>query len=150
MHKNLLWQAFMVIVFCVCLGYSGVTLYRYYSYSHLQAKTPTISTEWHIQEKADDVFLVSAEYGFQVGKTVYKGIYEWNKEPYLNRYAAEDGIKTMSSQPWQVWYDPANPAHSSLAKHFPLKEVISTIFLWALFLYFLWLGFYVAKFKNGN
>lgn len=149
MHKNLLWQAFLTVVLLVALGYSGIALYHYYAYARLTVHTTSItSMQWQIQEKADDEYILKTDYVFNVGEQAFQGSTLWPREPYRNRYAAEQIIKARSGEHWQVWYDEKDPRHSSLEKHFPLKECLSAIFLWGLLFYFVWLGYYVAKFKN--
>ncbi len=149
MHNNFLWQAFLVVVLLVTLAYSGIALYHYYAYSHLTAQTDDISAmHWQIQEKSDTAFVVKADYTFTIQQQAFEGSTAWTKEPYLNRYAAEQAIKLMTGEHWQVWYDQHNPHRSSLQKQFPIKECLSALFLWVLLLYFVWLGYYVAKFKT--
>lgn len=149
MHKNLFWQGFLAVVLLTTLGYSAVAVYRYYQYVRLTAETPTISAmQWDVEQKADDEFIIGVQYVFKVGQQEFKGETKWPKERFLNRYAAEEGIKEFSARKWRVWYDSSDPHHSSLEKNFPFKECLSALFLWGLFFYFLWLGFYVAKFKS--
>jgi hypothetical protein len=148
MHKNLLWQAFLVVVLITTLVYSGIAAYRYFNYSRLTAFAQASTLKWNIQELTDEEFIIEGDYTFGVNNKTYRGKTSWPREPYRNDYAAEKAIEEFSSQNWKIWYDPSNPDHSSLQKKFPLKESISAAFLWALFLYFLWLGYYVNKFKT--
>lgn len=148
MHKNFIWQAFLLIVFLATLWYTVIATYRYYSYIRLTAKTTPASMQWDIQEVSDEDYVLSANYGFKVGDQSFTGTTSWTKEPYRNHYAAEKAQEEFTAQNLVVWYDPSSPEHSSLQKELPLKECISAIFLWGLLLYFLWISFYVAKFKT--
>ncbi len=149
MHKNFIWQAFLCFVLVVTLYYSGVAMYRYHIYTHLTAQaTASNAIHWTVQQHANDDFFLQAEYIFKVGDKAYQGTTAWPNEHYLNRWAAEQAIADFSLQHQDVWYDPADPAYSSLQKDFPFKECLSAFVLWGLLLYFFWLGYYVAKFKT--
>jgi len=149
MHKNIFWQAFLAILFCANIGYSGMALYHYYSYQRLTNQTFVISSmNWNVIQHAEDDFTLEAKYKFPIHEKTYEGTTAWPKEHYLNQWAAEERTKHTPSGKWKVWYDQSNPNHSSLEKQFPYKESISAAILWALFLYFLWLGYYVTKYKT--
>jgi len=146
MHKNLLWQAFLAVVFLITLWYTGTAAYRYYFYSRLTERAPLVSIQWNVKEKASDQYIIEASYRFSLGNESYFGTTTWPNDTFRNSWAAEMAIKQEYSQkPWKIWFDPSNPNHSSLQKRFPFKESISAGFLWILFFYFFWLGFYVAK-----
>jgi hypothetical protein len=148
MHKNIFWQAFLIVIFLIVLWYTGVALYRYYTYSRLTSFTQAIQIEWTVRERASDEYVLEASYLFEANGTSQKGKMDLKHEIYRNRWAAEQMIPQYTKRNWTVWYDPSQPNHSSLQKSFPLKESISAGFLWILFFYFLWLGFYVAKYKT--
>lgn len=148
MHKNLIWQAFLLFILATSLWYSAIALYRYYNYSHLEARTTVSSINWEIEEQTEEKFIVKGNYSFEFKGRSYSGTAIPNDINYWNRWSAEQGVKELSSKKWQTWFDPQNPHHSSLQKNFPLKECITAIFMWGLLLYFLWLGFYVTKFKT--
>jgi len=148
MHKNILWLTFLGIVGVVTLWFTGVATYRYYEYTDLNSHTTTSSVEWLIKEHTEDNYTLEAYYQFKANNHLFKGVSHFADESHLNRWAAEQMIKSNSSHLWTVWYAQNNPDHSSLQKNFPIKECLSAIFLIGLFLYFLWLGFYVARFKT--
>jgi hypothetical protein len=79
---------------------------------------------------------------------MYSGASVLTDEPFRNRWGAQEAITQYAAKEWRVWFDHKDPDYSSLQKKFPLKECVSAIFLWGLLLYFLWLGFYVAKFNS--
>lgn len=148
MHKNYVWQAFLIVVFAATLWYTIVAIYSYYSYSYLKATTNPTKIDWEIVQESDEDYLTKALYHYDFKDKSYVGSTIFKHTPYRNHWAAEQAIKEFSSRQWTIWFDPFNPHKSSLEKNFPFKEVISAIFLWGLVLYFLWLGFYVAKFKS--
>lgn len=148
MHKNILWQAFLAIVCIAVLWYTFIALYSYYSYSRLKTQSAISSITWDVEEKSEENYFLKAHYSFNFKDHSYSGSTAFTDEPYRNRWAAEQDVKGFSNKNGKVWFDPENPNHSSLQKHFPLKECISAAFLWGLLLYFLWLGFYVTRFKT--
>lgn len=148
MHKNTIWQAFIAVIFATTLWYSIVAIYSYYSYVHLKVQTSPSAMDWDIVEKSDEDYVAQSIYRFEFKGKSYPGTTSFTDTPYRNQWAAEQAAREFSKKQWKIWFDPQNPHHSSLQKNFPLKECISALFLWGLVLYFLWLGFYVAKFKN--
>lgn len=148
MHKNYLWQAFLTVVVAATLWYTLSAIYAYYSYSHLKAQASPSTLDWEIVQKSDEDYPVKASYTFEFNNKSYPGSTTFTDTPYRNHWSAEQAVKELSQRKWKIWYDPQNPHHSSLEKKFPFKAVISAVFLCGLILYFLWLGFYVAKFKS--
>lgn len=148
MHKNTFWRAFLAVVFATTLWYTVVAIHSYYSYSHLKTQAAPSAIEWDVEEKSEEDYLVKAMYRFEFNGKSYPGMTSFADTPYRNQWAAEEALKELSNKHWKIWFDPQNPHHSSLQKNFPFKECISAIFLWGLILYFLWLGFYVTKYKN--
>lgn len=147
MHKNIIWQTFLVIVFACTLWYTVIAGYAYYQYSHLTAHTKPSSVDWEITELSEDSYTLTASYRFDFKGKSYPGTSTLTDISERNRWSAEQTVKEYAAKDWRVWFDHHNPNHSSLQKSFPLKKCLSAIFLWGLFLYFLWLGFYVKKFN---
>lgn len=102
---------------------------------------------WHVVEHGADSYTLEADYKFVVEGKSLSGSTDLTSDSYLNRATAESAIPNTSQRPWKVWYDSDNPDYSSLEKDFPIKYYIYTIMLWGILLYFLWLGFYITKFK---
>lgn len=148
MHSNVIYRAFLLAASFVTLWYSGNAFYKYYNYSRLTAQTTLSSSNWHIHEVAEDEFYLEANYTFSNNQKIYAGQTSWPREFYRNQWAAEKDIPYFQKHRNIVWFNPANPHHSSLQKSFPLKECISAALLWGLLLYFIWIGFYVNKFKT--
>lgn len=148
MHKNMVRRCFLALVFASALWYTGMAWYAYYHYSHLNASTKASAVSWEVEEKSEDHHVLKATYQYEVKGHSYSGTFTFQEEPYRNRWSAEQSIKESPARELNVWFDSEDPSYSSLEKSFPFKEYVSTIFLWGLFLYFLWLGFYVSRFRN--
>lgn len=148
MHSNLLYRGFLAAIFLTSLWYTGIAAYRYYTFSSLTAQTHPLSMQWTVHEVAEDDFYLEAAYSFNVDNKSFNGKTAWPRLFYRNKWAAEKDAPHMEKQHQIIWFNPHNPNHSSLQKSFPIKECISAVFLWGLFLYFLWLGYYVTKFKT--
>lgn len=147
MHSNWLYRGFLLGVLIAALWYSGLAGYRYYNYSRLTSSVRPASINWQIKEKAEDEFIFEASYTFNIKGRTYIGSTSWPKQFYRNRQAAEQDRSGFAKQYQFIWFNPNNPEHSSLQIKLPIKECVSAVILWGLFLYFVWLGFYVAKFK---
>ena len=68
-----------------------------------------------------------------------------SERPYLNRWAAAQALTEFESKSQQVWIDPQHPEHHALNKRLPLREIVYSIVLSFLLIYFLWLGFRIGK-----
>lgn len=147
MHKNILWRAFIAFIFIATLWYTVIAVYRYHNYKSLNAQVDVTAIQWHAIEESPESFTIQANYRYTFNGNTYTGSSAWDSV-YRNDWAAQEDIADFSKKRWKVWIDPGNPDHSSLQKKFPLKECISSVVLWGIFLYFLSLGFYVAKIKN--
>ena len=145
MHQNRFWLAFLTVLTLIVLWYCGVAIYRTYEYIRLTAQTNAEVYEWAPKEISGDVFAAHAYYTFDVKGTQYKGEDVLPSPLYRNTWAIEQEIPKLSKEKRIVWFDPTNPLHSSLQKRFPLKECVSAIVLLGLLLYFVGLGFYVAR-----
>lgn len=148
MSKGYIWAAFLIVVGAIALWYSAVAGYRYYSYARLTAQTRPLAMDWRVVAVSDEQYIPEASYTFQVGGELFSGQTAWHDQTYRNQWGAEESLPEFSKQWRQVWYDSGNPHHSSLQKKFPFKECISAGILWALWLYFVWLGYYVSRFKR--
>lgn len=148
MHKNFIWQSFLLVVLLTTLWYTGKAAYKYYGYARLTQKAIATDMKWSIQELSDEDYILESQYTFKVGDHLFQGMTSFANTPYRNQYSATKAKAEMSAQKWIVWYDASNPHNSSLQKDFPLKECVYAILLWGLMLYFLWISFYVAKFKG--
>ncbi len=146
MHNNPFFLALLGTIALALLWFTGVAGYRYYQYITLSEKTPATTISWSIKEYARDAFGVHADYSFVVANQPVQGEYTF-KETYLNAWAAEQQMQKYSARKWNIWYQPGHVHHSALQKKFPTKECASAMVLGGLLLYFLWLGFYVNKYR---
>jgi len=145
MHKNPLWLAFLAFVCVVMLWYVGSALYRLQEYYALSATTKVDVRDWSVKEIASDQFAPFARYTFTANGKMYEGQSALEYPIYRNAASMEKELPNFSLKTWSGWYNPANPQQSSLKKVFPLKESISGVVMLGLLLYFIWLGYYVAK-----
>jgi hypothetical protein len=154
-HKNSLFLGFLGLLAAAASIYSAIALYKYYRYAVLDSQAPAQSIEWSIKVDKkkwplsllfEDNYRLLAMYSFSVEGKAMKGSTSF-KENYLNSWAAEQAIKKNEQKNWIVWYQSGKVNHSTLQKNFPLKECVSAGVLWALLLYFIWLGFYVANYR---
>lgn len=148
MHKNFIWLCFLSLIMGAVGWFTLKTLYAVYLYMSLDAATPVESIKWQVDRLNEDRFAVKAEYMFRVKAQTYQGDTTFKNDIYWNPWTAEDALKVYSQKEWTVWYSSRDPHYSSLQKNFPLKESISAIILWVVFMYFLGLGYYVATRKN--
>ncbi len=145
MHKNKVWLSFLILVILITLGNIGLATYRYLNYSHLQSQAPLLNYTTEIEEVAETYFYVIVDYAFQVNGKIYPGRSYSNERHFLNRWAADEEVKEITAHPPKVWFDRQNPAHSSLIKKFPTRDVGSSLALLGLLVYFLWIGFRVGR-----
>ena len=148
MHKNSAWLCFLAFIFVITFTYTGKTLIQSYHYLQLSSETEASATAWSIHKEADDEFIPLAKYTFQVRDNFYDGETLLIEETTNNPWAAEESLKPLAAKKHHVWYSPKDPAISSLQKKFPLKECIYAGILWAISIYFFWLGVYVAKLQK--
>ena len=147
MHNNFLWKGFLAAIFLATLWFTIVATYRYQNYKSLQIQVPVTEIKWNIVEESSETFTIHANYRYEYNDKFFIASSPLS-DIYRNSWAAEQEIKEFSQIKWKTWIDPQHPDHSSLQKKFPFKECISSIILWGIFLYFLFVGFYVAKLKN--
>lgn len=148
MHTNILWRAFLIVIFAITLFYSGSALYRYYVYKSLSAVTVPKVLEWNIVKEMDARYILETAYQFVVAGKEYQGTAVWHDEIFVNEYGAQEAIEESNGKRWEVYYNPSDPEESSLQRKLPAKEGLYAMFLLGLFLYFLWLGYYAGSYKT--
>lgn len=145
MHKNPIWLCFLSIIIlatCIYTGTIGFKLYRYWS---LSSQTEALATAWSIQTDSDEEFVPLAKYTFQAGDKFFVGQTLFSDQKTSNPWAAQEALKPLAAKKHHVWYASKDPSDSSLQRKFPFKECIYAGVLWAVCIYFFWLGVYVAK-----
>lgn len=148
MHKNPIWLAFLACLVLIVLWFTGTAIYKIYLFERFDAYAEAQNVKWTVKEKSDEEFLLDAHYNFLVNGGEIKGDSLLTEASFWNAWAAEQMVKEYTNKKWIVWYSSKNPHYSTLQKNFPLKECISMGVLWALLFYFLWLGYYVAKYRT--
>lgn len=148
MQKQTVWLALVATLTLIVLWYSGIFLYRYYHYMRLSGKAPAKEMAWTVEPRTDEQYLLKANYSFVSNGQTFTGSSVIEDRGFWNEYAAQKGIEDVSKKKWIIWFNPSNPAHSSLQKNFPLKECVSAVIMWAIVFYFLWLGYYSSRFRT--
>lgn len=148
MHKNPFWLGLLVVVFMTALVYTAVVSNRIYRHLQLSSFTEASAVGWSVKSEGEDSFVPEARYTFELNGKFYSGATLFYDDAVNNPWAAEEMLKPMAAKTHRVWYSPADPANSSMHKKFPLKESIYATVLWALSIYFFWLGVYVAKMQR--
>ncbi len=141
MHKNIYWLFFLAVLGLCVLYYTMAAYSKIYNYTRLKASAPAKTVQGKLQVLSADEDAVWLTYDFTAGKVVAKGKQEIGVLP--NTPAAERAMEDYLKKDWIVWYDPADLTFSSLKKEFPLKELISALLLWGIYLYFVGVGIYV-------
>lgn len=148
MHKNPFWIALLLLFALITAWFSLEALYRLYEYAILSKESAAKVNEWSIREAGPESYKLAADYSFSVNEQTFDGTTIFNDWNYRNPWGAQAVLKEREARAWTAWYNPSNPHHSSLQKRFPLKECVSAGILWGLLLYFLWLGFYVVRYRR--
>ncbi len=151
MKANWPWSIFLGLIGFLILGYTGLFFSKVYHYGILTQQAPVTSIYWSIYAIEEDRFAPQADYTFIFEGKPYEGRTIWDDgERYPSPWALEKPMDTLSSQEWQVWLSPRDPAHSSLQKKFPTKDCVYTAILWLLFSYFIMLGQYAERRRSSD
>lgn len=145
MHKNPIWLAFLALLILITLWFCGIAIYRTYHYLNLTAKAEVETIQWSVHEQGSDNYYPYAHYTFRVRGKEVKGESGLPSYEFMNPYAVHEFLPQLSSKKWQVWYNPSHVQNSALQKQFPVKACIIAGVMVGLLLYFIGLGFYVAK-----
>lgn len=148
MHTNKVWLIFLGAITLVVIWFCWGTIDQVTHYTSLQKRTPVHDIEWEILKIDEDDYEMQADYTFKYNGNTYRSYQVFEKMILPNLWAAEYQLKEMQAKDWDVWFSPGNPKISSLEKEFPLKQVLSSITLLGLWIYFVWLGFYVTQFRK--
>ena len=141
MHRNPLWIAFLAIIWILALAMNWRAASKYWDYQSISQKTSAIEVQWSLPT---DSYL-QADYTYIVDGQPYSSQGPISTEPYLNRWAAERGLEEVRTLSLDVWYSQEDPAHSTLIRVFPTRELVYGLFSLLLAIYFLGLGIYVRR-----
>lgn len=148
MQKNTVWLALIVTLTMIVLWYSGKFIYHYYEYMQLSSRAPATEMQWSITAKNNENYLPKANYTFTANGKTYHGSAILEDRGYWNEFAAKQAIQEFTNKKWGIWYNSSDPNISALQKHFPLKDAVSAAIMWTIVFYFVWLGYYSARFRN--
>lgn len=150
MHKNKIWLGFLTLMTLVVAWFLWGTVDKLRDYVQYSNFTAPSDIDWTIQMANEETYYLKGTFKYHFQNKQYNGetiIYQF---PYQNPWAAEQAIPQQIAKNWKVWYDPGNPHKSTLVKKFPTKDLISTAILIGLWIYFIWLGFYVARYHRST
>ncbi len=148
MHKNPLWLLLLFIIAIATIWYGGRTIAHVVHYAHLKAHTLPESIDWSFHIINDDEYIPVAHYTYRVGIDEYHGVGSYKGVYARNQWGADLLLKELQSKEVIIWYNPKNPEHSALEKAYPLKELMYTVALCGLLIYFIGLGLYVGRHKE--
>ncbi|MEC7840263.1 MAG: hypothetical protein VX777_09525 [Chlamydiota bacterium] len=148
MHNNKIWLGFLAIMTLAVLWFTWGTAIKIYDYFSYKEYSKALNVRWKKEKIDTDHYLLTATYSFKHHGKNHEGEMLFEKPVYQNPWAAEQAITMNTAKPWRVWFSPSQPSRSTIIKKFPMKEAASTVILWGLWIYFLWLGVYVTQFKR--
>lgn len=139
------WLFFLFLLGLGTIGYTGWTAYKGWSYWQLSRQVAPSSLHWSSVKWEEGDFQVQGDYTFSYEGKDYQGS-SFMPEHYLNTWATQEAISRLSVQHPMIWFNPQDPANSTLQKRAPIKEFVSAAVLWTVCLYFVGLGRYVARY----
>ncbi|MCH9632794.1 MAG: hypothetical protein S4CHLAM6_11360 [Chlamydiae bacterium] len=145
MNKNLIWPIFLSVISISVVAFTSllsIDLYRYYQ---LKCAVPVEHMEASISQLAVNRYCVELNYLYQVNTSKYSRNQKLNKTIYKNAWLANKEAKNLEESPVYVWYNPHKPQLGVVNKAFPYKRLFSTSVLYAVFLYFCFLGRFILK-----
>lgn len=144
MHQNRLWLMFLAVVVVVSLGYTVRTAFlvmKFYSY---QERYPVKTLEWSHYEDGEHYFYPVASYMFDKRGELIKKKELLPDFKYTNPYRLDEEILQFKERSWEVFC--RSDGQCTLHNGFPYKEVIYTLILLAISVYFVYLGISVNQF----
>ena len=145
MHQNKLWIGFLLFLTLALLWFTYGSITKISDYYSYDEEITASNAVWQVVELTSDQYLLKGEFRFTFDNKNYQKEIYIKKILYNNPWIAEQMQKQRASKPTKLWISKKNPYHFTVEKEFPFKEVISTVILWILWLYFIWIGFYVAS-----
>lgn len=143
MNKKTPW--FLLAFFCLSAflytAYASIKLINFFA---LKEQILIESSRWTPYLLVDDHYVAKLNYNYRYREILYTGEDLLFDPIYRNEQSIIDIIPRLNEQIKKVWIDPENPKHSALQKSFPIKESVSLVVLWGIFLYFVGL-FWIFK-----
>lgn len=148
MFQQRSWQFFLFFLALVSTYFSVMSLILMYQYIRLDSQIIPHSIHWSSHAFNEEHYVLKANYSFILNDKEYANEALLLKPWYRNQWAAEQDIPIQMKKKWNIWFSVSNPESSSLQKSFPIKECVSSILLWGIFVYFVLLGFYMEKMND--
>lgn len=139
MHKNKVWQFFLVLLLCGVLWQVVMTGIKVVDFVMYSQTTSTIETQYKV-EKVDSGFVIFANYSYTVESTKYHGTSLLGNRVFPNPWIATREMNELSTQLHTVYFKSRNPEDSTLQKIFPTKSFVYTVVLILVWIYFMFLG----------
>ncbi len=137
MRRKLALSSFLILLGAVVSGYfsyhSAASLLTYF---HLASQTEARIVRWEVNE-IEGKFALKAMYLFEAQNKVCSGASTLAKPWHLNEASAIAALKEKARLKWIVWFNPDNPAQSSLEKEFPAGLMVRTLLCYFVLVYFI-------------
>lgn len=140
-----MWPIFLSVVSISVVAFTSILSIDLYRYYQLKCAVPVEHMEASIHQLAANRYCVELNYLYQVNAHKYSRSQQLNKIIYKNTWLAAREAKNLEENPVSVWYNPHKPQLGTVSKAFPYKRLFSTSILYAVFLYFCFLGRFVLK-----
>lgn len=143
--RGILW-GLAVLAWILAIGYLGTQGERLWRYWQRSMHVPAEVTAWHVEKIGQGKYTIQATYHFQLEGQPYQHSSLVDTEVFRNESAANQALQPLQNiASWQAWYQAGRPENSSLEHSFPLKEMLSFSLLFAIGIYFLGIGYFVAR-----
>ena len=136
---------FLTVALLLVGAYVFHAFYLFYQFSKVSETTVAEQVNWASSRLSDEKYTIVATYTYSLSGKTYQGKTDFSNTHYRNPYGAEQAIKENEGKMWVVWYNPNDPAFSTLDHRFPMKETIYATILFFLLYYFIWGGQYVLR-----
>jgi hypothetical protein len=143
-----LWMILLVISGGIALWYSGSTCKELWNYVQLTERAPARILKWETRDLGSSHFGIAAEYLYEVGGISYTGRTLFKKQRFLNRFAAENYLKSLKEKRLWVWHRKSKPSISSLEREFPQKYCLQALLTVGVFAYFYFARSLFSKFAS--
>jgi len=131
-----LLKFFFMSMCVIAFWFTGTSALLLHKYAKAKSHTEASAVEWEVVEKRSDYYLLKAKYSYVAEEQTYFGSQLFFSPAFRNLYAANEEIKQREGKALRVWYDPLDPTTSSLEHAMPIKQIVYSLILWALALYF--------------
>jgi hypothetical protein len=152
MTRNLyrLWIILLAISAVIALWFSGIAAAGMWKFFRLNARTSAKILNWQIQELSSSRFALEADYQFEIKGVIHYGKTIFENQQFLNRFAAENSMRTSQSKSWQTWYRTSHPTCNSLEKEFPQKQCLQALLTLGVFVYFFFARSMILRLVNTS